>query len=70
MEGVEEVEEGDLTGIGGDGGCFERGRRFVGVKLDETDEGVGTGGKEVVLDDAAEENLHDDCFEGGNGLFA
>lgn len=50
-EGVGDVKEGNVKGFGENGRSFEGGGELFGVDLDESDEGVDTGGDGILPDD-------------------
>lgn len=70
LERVGEVEEGDIKGVGGDGGSLKKGGDLVGVDVDEAAEEVDNGGEGILPDDIVEGRLRGGCFEGGDGFFA
>lgn len=69
-ERVEEVEKGNVKGVGGVRESFENFGGPVGVHLDGTNEEIETGGESSVPGAIIREVLFDSCFEGVDGLFS
>lgn len=63
-KGVGEIAEGDVKGIGGDGGSKERGGESVAIELVKADEGLGTGEKRTVPESVVVEELRGGCIKG------
>lgn len=70
LEEVGKVEKGDVERVGGEGGPFGRSGELFGVDLEQSEEGVNISGERTVPDNIVGEELHDDCFEGADSLFA
>lgn len=66
---VGEVEECVVEWVGDDGESLERGGGLIGVDFVVADKGVDSS-EWTLPDDTVRERLHDDYFEGKDGLFA